>query len=111
MDLRAVGAGALWVLGLGMVLAAFSYASWWASFYKTGLRRALGRPAFTLPFDVGLALACAGFAVAGREWWEQGLWVALTALFAAQAGYTGWKAWQRPASPAPAGGPQPGSPT
>ena len=100
MDIRAVGAGALWVLGLGLVLAAFSYASWWASFYKTGLRRALGRPAFTLPFDLGLALACAGFAVAGREWWEWLLWAALAALFVVPAGVTGWKAWRgRAASP------------
>lgn len=91
MDLRAVSAGALWVLGLGIVLATFSYASWWASFYQAGLRRAWGRPAFTLPLDLGLALVCAGFAVAGREWWEWLLWGALAVLFAAQAGYAGWR--------------------
>jgi hypothetical protein len=101
MDFRAVGAGVLWVLGLGTVLAACSYASWWASSRRDriGLRRALGRPAFTLPFDLGLALACVGFAVAGREWWEWLLWAVLAALFAAQAGYTGWRVWRRSDAP------------
>jgi len=113
MDFRAVGAGALWVLGFGMVLAAFSYASWWASSRRDekGLRRALRRPAFTVAFDLGLALACAGFAVAGREWWEHVAWSVLAVLFAIQGGYPAWRAWQRPASLAHANTPEPGDET
>lgn len=110
MDFRAVSAGALWVLGFGMVLAAFSYASWWASSRRdqTGLRRALSRPAFSVTFNLGLALACAGFAVAGREWWEHIAWSVLAVLFAIQGCYPGWKAWRRPAPPAHANTPEPG---
>ncbi len=99
MDFRAVGAGALWVLGLGIVLAAFSYASWVASLRRAprGLRRTMGQPTFKVAFDLGLALVCAGFALAGQEWWEQLAWSGLAVLFAIQGGYGGWQTRSRPA--------------
>lgn len=104
MDWRAVGAGALWVVGLGIVLAAVSYTSWAVSVRRVpvSLRQALGRPAFTVAFDLGLALVCAGLALAGREWWEQLAWAVLAALFAIQGGYAGWQVRSHLAAPTPA---------
>ncbi len=110
MDFRAVGAGALWVLGFGVVLAACSYASWEASLRpdRPGLRRILGQPAFAVAWNLGLTLVCAGFALAGREWWEQIVWSVLGVLFALQGGYAGWQT-RLPAVPAArADRPEPG---
>ncbi|MBU1747851.1 MAG: hypothetical protein KKA73_09185 [Chloroflexi bacterium] len=96
MDFRAVGAGALWIVGFGVILAALSYISWWNSAQASppGLRRAWRRPQFVSAFDGGLGLVCAGFALAGREWWEQALWLLLALLFTIQGLYPWWQIWQ-----------------
>lgn len=96
MDLRAVGAGVLWVLGFGGALAALGYASWWASLHQVGLRLASQRPAFAAVVEGSLALACVGFAIASRDGWEAIIWLALTVSFAVLGGRSGWQVLQTP---------------
>jgi len=80
-----VAVNALWILGLSIVLAAFSYHDW--------LRRETGRrwkevraqPSWQFPFSGGMLLFCLGMGL-GHEtaWWERTLWGLLAASFAWQ---------------------------
>ena len=56
IDWPGVARNALWILGLSIVLAAWSYTSWWASMHRIQMRRALGLPRFQTPFALGLTL-------------------------------------------------------
>lgn len=76
---------ALWLLGLSIVLATLSYASWRAAGEGIGLRQALARPAYTAAIAVGLLLCCLGLAWGALRLWERGLWLALALAFAWQA--------------------------
>jgi hypothetical protein len=87
---------ALWILGLSIVLAAFSYHDW--------LRRETGRrwkevraqPSWQFPFSGGMLLFCLGMGL-GREvaWWERTLWGLLAASFVWQT-VAGALAMRRP---------------
>jgi hypothetical protein len=68
--------GALWIIGLSIALAAWSYASWWAGSRGRPVREALGLPMFSVPFYAGLALFCAGLAWGADRWWLRALWIA-----------------------------------
>jgi hypothetical protein len=68
--------GALWILGLSIALAAWSYASWWAASRGRPLREALGLALFIIPFFAGLALFCAGLAWGADRLWLRALWIA-----------------------------------
>ena len=76
---------ALWILGLSVGLAAWSYAWWWASEHGTSKRQALAGPGFQVPFSVGMFLFCAAMAWGALRWWERGLWVVLGLSFVWQA--------------------------
>lgn len=94
IDWPGVARNALWILGLSIVLAAWSYASWWASMRRIKMRHALGLPLFQTPFAVGLILFCASLAWSSARWWERGLWIVLGVAFVWQA-VTGWRAAAR----------------
>lgn len=92
IDLLSVGADALWVLGLALILAALSWANWVAVRERIPFRRALGRPNVRLTIDSGLVLFCAGLAATGRTRWEQVLW----SMFA--VGFIALAIWEERAS-------------
>jgi hypothetical protein len=69
--------GALWVLGLSVALAAWSYAFWWARLRSVPLRRVVGLPIFTIPFFAGLALFSASLAWGVDRLWLRALWIAV----------------------------------
>ncbi len=76
-----VALNALWILGLSILLAAFSYHHWLAGESSRRLRDVLAQPSFKLPFAAGMVLTCLGFGYGLSErWWEKGIWTAL-ALF------------------------------
>jgi hypothetical protein len=94
IDWWMVARGALWILGLAIALASFSYAEWWRSLHRRRLREALNTPRFLAPFSAGLALFSVGLALSSSRWWEAALWGALMASFALQAGAY-WRAGAR----------------
>lgn len=87
IDWYGVFRNALWILGLAVVLAAFSYSDWQRSGQnpKPSLRQAMTAPAFQAAFGLGMALFCIGLALSSRRWWEIAAWAALALLFAWQA--------------------------
>jgi hypothetical protein len=66
--------GALWILGLTIALAGWSYASWWGRVRRLPLRRVVGLPMFTVPFFAGLALFSASLAWGVDRLWLRVLW-------------------------------------
>ena len=80
-----VARNALWILGLSVAFAAWSYTSWWASARHVRLRKALNSPRFQLPFTAGMTLFSASLAWGATRWWERGLWILLGLAFLWQA--------------------------
>jgi hypothetical protein len=84
IDWLGLARGALWVLGLSIALAAWSYASWWARAHGLPWRTAIGMPSFIIPFFAGLALVSAGLAWGLDRLWMQVLWILVGA----------WSLWE-----------------
>ena len=95
IDWRLVAFSALWILGLSLVLAAFSFADYTAAQQGARLRAVLGRPGYQAALNAGLLFFCLGLIGSGRAWWEQVLWAALAIAF----GYQAWAAWRQRARP------------
>jgi len=84
LDLRQLAGGALWILGLAICLAAYSYTRWWAHQKGMRVRRAIGLALFLVPLLAGAALFCMGMALTAQRGWERVLWLVLAILCAAQ---------------------------
>jgi hypothetical protein len=86
IDWFGVFRNALWILGLALALAAFSYADWWRRVQvpRQSLGKALEGRWFRAAFSLGLALFCAGLALGGGPWWVVALWAGLGLLFLLQ---------------------------
>ena len=87
IDWVLVGFGALWILGLGVALAALSYANYLAGQDKRPFVQVLSLPGYQIVINLGLALFCTGWAGSVSTGWERLLWIVLALLFA-------WQAWQ-----------------
>jgi hypothetical protein len=74
IDLWFVASNSLWLVGLSLLLATISWASWAASVGKARMVDILMQPDTRRIWGIGMALFCAGMAVTGRAWWEYGLW-------------------------------------
>ncbi len=92
IDLSVLLGNSLWVLGLTVLLATFSWASWVAQREGARFREVCARSPGRRWTCVGLALFCAGAAATGRSWWEQVLWTLLAAAWAvgASSGIAFW---------------------
>jgi hypothetical protein len=77
IDWLALARGALWILGLSIILAAWSYATWWASVHRVPWRRAVAMPMFTVPAFAGLALFSASLAWGLDRLWMRVLWAVI----------------------------------
>ena len=80
----------LWIAGLAVLLAAFSYHYDEARRRERPLKRQLQRRAFARTAWIGVALIGAGLAATSREVWEAGIWIAFT-LYAAYGGARAWR--------------------
>ena len=80
-----VALNALWIFGLAIILAAFSYHHWLAGETSCRLRDVLSYRSWKIPFSTGMLLTCIGFGygVADRRW-ERAIWTALALAFAYQ---------------------------
>ena len=82
IDWWLVASSALWILGLGILLAALGYHDWVA--HETGrrLREQFSTRSWRVSFALGMTLFCSGLEV-GRHaaWWERVVWSALAVSF------------------------------
>lgn len=84
MDWYSVGFGALWIIGLGLVTAALSFAYYLAGQQKRRFRQALEMPACRIMIDLGLVFFSLGWAGGVSAGWERLLWAVLALMFALQ---------------------------
>lgn len=85
IDWYSVAVNALWILGLSIILAAFSYHDWLRR--ETGRRwkDIFSRHWWRLPFSLGMLLFCLGLGLGrGVAWWERTLWAVLALSFGRQ---------------------------
>ena len=95
IDVWAVAANGLWVLGLSLVLAALSYGRWERAASRRSPARSAGderqdvqpgrgRASATWA-DLGVLLFCAGLAATSDRWWERVVWSVLALAWAIRA--------------------------
>ncbi len=77
-------ANSLWILGLALALATFSFASWQASLNHEKLRVQFDRANIMNAFNLAGIFFCAGLAATSRRWWEIAIWIVLSVAFAVQ---------------------------
>lgn len=88
IDWPAVGFAALWIAGLGLVLASLSFTHYIAYEEKRRFTQALQKPGLMLMLNLGLSLFCAGWAVSAPSIAESALWGLLALVFGIQAART-----------------------
>lgn len=83
IDWFGVFSNGLWILGLAVALAAFSYADWRRRLNdpRLTLRQALGQPTFQAAWSLGLLLFCAGLAMTSDAQWQTVAWTVLALVF------------------------------
>lgn len=86
IDWRLVGFGGLWVFGLGVALAALSFADYEAARARVRTREVLRRPGYQAAIYLGLALFAAGQGALAAGWLLQAAWLLVAAGL-------GWAAW------------------
>lgn len=85
IDWAYVATNSLWILGLSIILAAFSYHDWLVHETRRRRRDLFRTASWRLPVSTGMMLFCLGLGL-GRdvEWWERTLWGSLVVWFARQ---------------------------
>lgn len=85
IDWASVAFNAVWIAGLSIILAAFSYHSWLAGVTGRALRAALNDRSWKLSFSTGMLMTCVGLGY-GLTWnrWVTALWTALGVSYAYQ---------------------------
>ena len=86
IDFGQVAANALWVLGLALLLAVWSYARYEAHREETRTREILSRLNYSLAINAGLLLFVAGMAATESRWWARGLWILVGVGFLVDSG-------------------------
>lgn len=84
IDWASLGANALWIVGLALALATFSYGSWQAVVQGEQLRKRLRQPGIQIAFSLAGLLFSAGLAATAGAPLEMVLWGGLTLLFLLQ---------------------------
>jgi hypothetical protein len=89
IDWTRVALNALWILGLSIVLAAFSHHQGLATGKPVRLRAIWPQRSWQIPFSAGMLLTCVGFAYGlSDRWWQTAIWTALALVFAVRLGKT-----------------------
>ncbi|MCP4423756.1 MAG: hypothetical protein GY803_04615 [Chloroflexi bacterium] len=73
-----VFSNSFWIIGLAILLAAFSYHYWLADQENRRLREQLSQPAFHKSFWVSFVFIGIGLAGTSQKSWEAGLWIIFT---------------------------------
>lgn len=82
-------ASVLWIGGLSLLLAVFSYHTWLAGEQKRRWRDQLAEKSFTRIAWLSILLIGVGLAVSSRQTWERWLWLILS-LAALSQWLKGW---------------------
>jgi hypothetical protein len=82
IDWYSVGFSALWIIGLGLEVAALSLANYLASQQKWRFRQALEMPACRIMINLGLVFFCLGWTGSVSGTWERIVWAVLTLIIA-----------------------------
>lgn len=83
IDWYMVAANGLWIAGLSVVVAAFSYHDWIARETSRRRRNLFKQRSWQLPWTSGMCLTCVGWGLSqGARWWETWLWLVLGGWFA-----------------------------
>ncbi|HOU13269.1 MAG TPA: hypothetical protein PKZ84_09125 [Anaerolineae bacterium] len=77
IDVWGVFSNFLWVLGLAVLLAVWSYASYAAGRSKQKVRHKLNELGYALALDAGMLLFLAGMISTEDRWWARVLWLIL----------------------------------
>lgn len=85
-----VAANSLWILGLAILLAAFSYHYDLAQRQRRPLRRQLSEPSFGIVGWLATILIAAGLAATSTRLWETVIWI-LFALISVVNAITAWR--------------------
>ena len=85
IDVWAVLANSLWILGAAVLLATISWAYWVANTQGDRLRTVMSLPRIQQALHGGFFLFCAGLAATSRAWWERLLWGLLAAVWMVRA--------------------------
>lgn len=75
IDVWGVFSNSLWILGLAVLLAVWSYASYEASRRKQKIRHVIHELGYALALNAGMVLFLAGMATTEERWWARGLWI------------------------------------
>jgi hypothetical protein len=90
IDWYFVGVHSLWIFGLAIVLAAFSWHDWQRRVLGRPLLEQLRLPSSQAPVSAGLLLVSIGLVMMkSATWWERTVWAALAVGFA----WSAWTAW------------------
>ena len=84
--------GALWIVGLAVILSALGFAYYEAGQADEKLRKWLRRPGYQRAVNAGLTLFCLGMIGSADAIWERVLWGLLAAAFAFYTWQAGRKA-------------------
>ena len=80
IDWRGAASAAIWILGLGILLATVSVA--YANAETESVRRILGQSGYRLALCVGMMLFVVGMILSVGTWWERAGWVVVLGLLA-----------------------------
>ncbi len=83
IDWWGVFSNTLWVVGLAVLLAAWSMAYYEAQHDDRKVREAFSQTSYSWALTVGLMLFCAGLAATEDRWWARVLWTLLGVGFLA----------------------------
>jgi hypothetical protein len=84
IDWYSVSFGALWIFGLGLEVAALSFAYWEKEVTGERLRLILSRPRWGIPLNVAGGIFCLGLAATSGTAWEKVLWCVLAGWYVFQ---------------------------
>ena len=77
IDVWGVFSNFLWILGLAVLLAVWSYASYEAGRSKQKVRKKLNELGYALALDAGMLLFLAGMVTTEDRGWARALWLVL----------------------------------
>lgn len=80
IDWFSVAINSLWIFGLAILLASFSYHYWLSTAEKRPFRAQFSAPAFLTPVWIGFSFIGLGLIGTSQSWWETGIWTFFTLL-------------------------------